>query len=369
MSTKNSVNSPKPENVLNALHQAAQPLTMKELADQTNVLARNLLNPIIKKLIDEGKISTVGENPPKFALAEGSEFTLKGSQATATKAKPKPTSNVHPISPKNARQEKAAAPAVKADSNKKPDQGQLNIRDAVIQLIAETPQQITDLENLHANSEELKQALKSLHDEGLVIQEKIMGADTIWLSPRGEEAFAKLQEDGKLSVSMPAAAAAAAEPASQAPAVAPIKADEDATPTGVVTAKRGPGRPKGSTSKNKASAKNASGTTPASTEQPKSATPKGATAAPRMPAVEPTAAPAAPVANAASEMGLPANIGEQLMGLLKIAAKSAVEAESQAKTERETRNAMVAEDMAAISALMLDLGNRLKSLSENMMTE
>ncbi|AXH59455.1 hypothetical protein [Pseudomonas amygdali] len=364
--SKTLSNSPKPENILNALQQASTPLSINELAGKTNVVARNLLNPLIKQMIQEGKIVQTEDSPPKFKLAGDAGFSLD-SQPASPRAKTKPTDNVVHMSSKTPRAAKAetTAPAKVADAAPKatsqPASQQANIRDVVIQQLQKAPTEIAVLEEQHPGFADI---LANLHAEGLIVQDKIMNSETIYLSPKGEELYAQMVADGVLSkdaiTQAPAAVSTTSkQQAKEAAQKAPAETE----------GKRPIGRPKGSTNK-----KNA-GEQP--TGKDKSATPKSPTASPAAPApapVKPKDAAAQPdeaasQAPAAEERGALSGLSGQLMELLEVAARNAVDAQTKAQAQRDERNAKIAQDMASLSELMFEMGNRLKSLSETLNAE
>ncbi|MBD8615314.1 hypothetical protein IFT69_16585 [Pseudomonas putida] len=372
MSSKQLSNSPKPENILNALQQASTPLSINELASKTNVVARNLLNPIIKQMIQAGQISQTTDSPPKFKLSDNSGFALT-SKSTAPKASAKATDNVVHISPKNSRQpkEESPAPAAAPKTAAANASQSSNVRDGIIQLLQEAPQQIALLEDTYPDFADL---LANLHADGLIIQDKLIGSETIWLSPKGEDLYTKLLADGVLSPEAPAPSANASSEPATPPAAKPAAAKKTPGKKAAATkgaaepeGKRPPGRPKGSTNKKSADEEvNATA---------KSAAPKSSTAAPAPKAAEKPAATVAPAPAAAASPAPVADsealngLGDQLMGLLQLAAKNAVQAQVQAQTLQDERNTKIAQDMSALSDLMIEMGNRLKSLSETMTAE
>lgn len=365
--SKTLSNSPKPENILNALQQASTPLSINELAGKTNVVARNLLNPLIKQMIQEGKIVQTEDSPPKFKLAGDAGFSLD-SQPASTRAKTKPTDNVVHMSSKAPRAAKAetTTPTKVVDAAPKttsqPASQQSNVRGVVIQQLQKAPTEIAVLEEQHPGFADI---LANLHAEGLIVQDKIMNSETIYLSPKGEELYAKLLAHGVLSKEEVAPSLPAATPDSK-PQVKPASQKAAAETEG----KRPIGRPKGSTNKKNAGEQ--------ATAKDKSATPNSPTLSP---AAAPTPAPvktkdaaAKPAATAskapaAEERGALSGLSSQLMELLEVAARNAVDAQTKAQTQRDERNAKIAQDMASLSELMFEMGNRLKSLSENLNAE
>lgn len=369
--SKTLSNSPKPENILNALQQASTPLSINELAGKTNVVARNLLNPLIKQMIQEGKIVQTEDSPPKFKLAGDAGFSLD-SQPASPRAKTKPTDNVVQMSTKTPRAAKteASVPAKVSDAAPKATSQsaskQANIRDVVIQQLQKAPTEIAVLEEQYPGFADI---LANLHAEGMIVQDKIMNSETIYLSPKGEELYAKMLADGVLSkdavTQTPSAVATTSKPqAKEASQKAPAETE----------GKRPIGRPKGSTNKKNAGEQ--------STAKDKSATPKGPTSSPT---AAPSAAPAparvktkdaaakpavtASQAPAAEERGALSGLSGQLLELLEVAARNAVDAQTKAQTQRDERNAKIAQDMASLSELMFEMGNRLKSLSETLNAE
>lgn len=378
--SKTLSNSPNPENILNALQQASSPLSINELASKTNVIARNLLNPILKQMMKDGTIAQTEDSPPKFKLVGEGGFSLT-SKASPSKAKTKPTDNVVHMSPKNSRPAKTeAAPASKASQESTKvsaaAEGQKQItRDSVIQLLQKEPQQIAQLEMQPGVTD----ILSNLHGEGLIIQEKLLGSEAVWLSPKGEELYAKLLADGVLSteVAMETPAPAAAQVAGETKPEAAVKpaAKAAGAKAGTETESKRPiGRPKGSTNKKAAGeatpakAKAAAPKSTTAAEPAKDAAPAKTNAAVAAKPAAPAPAPAAQAPTHDDGAGL-AGLSGQLMGLLEAAAKNAVEAQVKAQSQRDQRNAKIAEDMSALSDMMIEMGNRLKSLSENINAE
>lgn len=369
--SKTLSNSPKPENILNALQQASTPLSINELAGKTNVVARNLLNPLIKQMIQEGKIVQTEDSPPKFKLAGDSGFSLD-SQPASPRAKTKPTDNVVHMSSKAPRAAKAetTAPAKVSDAAPKatsqPASQQANVRDVVIQQLQKEPTEIAVLEEQHPGFADI---LANLHAEGLIVQDKIMNSETIYLSPKGEELYAKLLADGVLSKEKVAPSLPAATPDSKPQ----VKAAAQKAPA-ETEGKRPIGRPKGSTNKKnageQATAKDKSATLNSPTSSPAAASAAAPAPAP-VKTKDAAAKPAAPASKtpAAEERGALSGLSSQLMELLEIAARNAVDAQTKAQTQRDERNAKIAQDMASLSELMFEMGNRLKSLSETLNAE
>lgn len=381
MSTKNQNTTPTPESVFAAIAQSAEPLTIKDLVSVSATWSRPVLNGIVSQLQRENKIEVIGEAPARFrAIAAGNE---QAANPAATQSKP--SGNVVSITPKMAgkpqqtEQVEQNTPAQPASS-----QSQDDLLAKLVQQLKTAPAPIPDLEEQYGD-EATRLLIKTLDERHLIVHHRILNTDTIELSPKGEEFYLSLEKTapagagaGEQSAAGAGAnqaseddeqsSAQSANASSDKAAAASAQSNQQVTVEADQPVRRKPGRPKGSKTKPKdgVSAKGKSAT-------PKSATAvadTGAKAASTNPpaAEQPAPAQPAPAAQATPSLGnLPAgDFNTQLLALLSQAAQGAVAQQLQEQTERRDQQAKLANDVSEISDLMLELGKRLKILSEDL---
>lgn len=382
MSTKNQNTTPTPESVFAAIAQSAEPLTIKDLVSVSATWSRPVLNGIVSQLQRENKIEVIGEAPARFrAIAAGN---VPATNPAPTQSKP--SGNVVSITPKMAgkpqqnEQVEQNTPAQPL-SAQNPD----DLLARLVQQLKSSPAPIPEIEDEYGD-EATRMLIKTLDERHLIVHHRILNTDTIELSPKGEEFYLSLEKAAPSSAGEQSAAGVnqaseddkqSSSPSSNAnseKASAAAPNNQTANVEAEQPVRRKPGRPKGSKSKPKEGAAAAKG-------KDKSATPKSATAAANAganvasantPAAGQSAqaqpAPTAPAAQDIPAQGAaPASdFNTQLLALLNQAAQGAVALQMQEQTERRNQQAELANDVAEISDLMLELGKRLKTLSENL---